>query len=116
MIQKRNIAVCVILSIVTFGIYGIYWFVCLHNDTNTAAGDTTDLSAVAAFLLTIVTCGIYGIYWMYKRGKQIEQAQKNRNVQASDSAVLYLILTIVGLSIVAMILCQLELNKIADMG
>ena len=25
MIQQRNIAVCIILSIVTCGIYGLYW-------------------------------------------------------------------------------------------
>ena len=116
MVQQRNLAVCVILSLVTFGIYGIYWFVCIHNDTKTVAGDTTDVSAGVAFLLTLVTCGIYGIYWMYKRGKFIEQAYKNRGLQSSDNSVIYLILAIVGLSIVAYILIQLELNKLAEMG
>lgn len=38
MIQQRNIAMCIILSIVTCGIYGLYWYACLTNDTNTAAG------------------------------------------------------------------------------
>lgn len=61
MIQKRNIAVCIILSIVTCGIYGIYWFICLNNDTNTAS-NTFGTSGGVAFLLTLVTCGIYGIY------------------------------------------------------
>lgn len=37
MIQQRNIAVCIILSIVTCGIYGIYWFIVLSNDTNTVS-------------------------------------------------------------------------------
>ena len=32
MIQQRNIAVCIILSIVTCGIYGIYWLICLNDD------------------------------------------------------------------------------------
>lgn len=31
MIQQRNIAVCIILSIVTCGIYGIYWFIVLSK-------------------------------------------------------------------------------------
>ncbi len=116
MIQQRNIALCVVLSIITCGIYGIYWFICMHDDTNTAAGDSSDVSAVLALVLTIVTCGIYGIYWMYKRGKQIEQAQKNRGLPSTDNSVLYLILSIFGFSWVAMILAQNELNKLAEAG
>ena len=114
MITKRNIALCVILSIVTCGLYGIYWFVTLHNDTEEAAGQADASSAVVAFLLTIVTCGFYGLYWCYKRGQLIEQAYKMRGIQESDKAVIYLILSIVGLSIVAYALAQNELNKIAD--
>ena len=37
MIQQRSIAVCIILTIVTCGIYGVYWFICLTNDANTAS-------------------------------------------------------------------------------
>ena len=33
-IQKRNIAVYFILSIVTCGIFGLYWFCTLNDDTN----------------------------------------------------------------------------------
>lgn len=35
--KKRNIAVCVILTIVTLGIYGLYWFVKITNDVNELA-------------------------------------------------------------------------------
>ena len=28
MIERRNIAVCIVLTLVTCGIYGIYWIVC----------------------------------------------------------------------------------------
>ena len=35
--KKRNIALCVILSIITFGIYGIYWFIKINNDSNELA-------------------------------------------------------------------------------
>ncbi len=34
-IQERNIVLSVVLSVVTCGIYGLYWFVCLTNDVNT---------------------------------------------------------------------------------
>lgn len=112
MIQKRNIAVCIILSIVTCGIYGIYWFICLNNDTNTAS-NTFGTSGGMAFLLTLVTCNIYGIYWSYKQGEKIDAAKMNRGILSSNSGVLYLILTLFGFSIVAWALMQNELNQLA---
>ena len=38
MVEQRNVALCVILTIVTCGIYGIYWLICLVNDLNYATG------------------------------------------------------------------------------
>ena len=35
--KKRSIAGCIILTFVTLGIYGIYWFVKLTNETNRLA-------------------------------------------------------------------------------
>lgn len=112
MIQKRNIAVCIILSIVTCGIYGIYWFICLNNDTNTAS-NTFGTSGGVAFLLTLVTCNIYGIYWAYKQGEKIDAAKANRGIPSSNSGILYLILTLFGFGIVAWALMQNELNQLA---
>lgn len=112
MIQKRNIAVCIILSIVTCGIYGIYWFICLNNDTNTAS-NTFGTSGGMAFLLTLITCNIYGIYWAYKQGEKIDAAKANRGIPSSNSGILYLILTLFGFGIVAWALMQNELNQLA---
>ena len=33
------IPMCIILSIVTFGIYGLYWLYCLASDVNTLTGE-----------------------------------------------------------------------------
>ena len=112
MIQQRNIAVCIILSIVTCGIYGLYWYICLNNDTNTAS-NTFGTSGGVVVLLTIITCNIYGIYWAYKQGEKIDTAKANRGLPAGNSGVLYLILTLFGLSIVAWALMQNELNQMA---
>lgn len=32
--KKRNIVLAVVFTIITLGIYGIYRFVCLTNDSN----------------------------------------------------------------------------------
>ena len=66
-----------------------------------------------AVLLTIVTCGIYGLYWAYKQGEKIDAAKANRGVASGNSGILYLILSILGLGIVAWALMQNELNQMA---
>ena len=38
-IQQRNIALCIILSIVTCGIYGWYWLYTMTEDTNRLSRD-----------------------------------------------------------------------------
>lgn len=114
MIQERNIALCIVLSIVTCGIYGIYWFICLSNDTNTAA-NVDGTSGGVAFLLSIITCNIYGLYWAYKQGEKIDIAKVNRGIPSNNSGILYLILCLI-VPIVAWALMQNELNNFANMG
>lgn len=114
MITKRNIVTCIILSIVTCGIYGIYWFITVTDDTNRAANDANGTSGGVAFLLTLVTCNIYGWYWAYKQGEKMDYAKNARNMPSSNSGILYLILCLVGLGIVAYALMQDSLNAIAD--
>ncbi len=113
MIERRNIAVCIVLTLVTCGIYGIYWIVSLTNDVNTVSGDVNGTSGGMVVLLTIVTCGIYGIYWAYKQGEKLDFTKNNRGIPSSNSGVLYLILQIFGFGIIAYALMQNELNKLA---
>lgn len=114
MIVKRNIAVCIILSIVTCGIYGLYWLVCLANDTNIVSGERNGTSGGMVLLFSIITCGIYLFYFMYKQGVKLEAAKGNPGESASGSGILYLVLAFFGLAIVSYALMQDELNKLSD--
>ena len=113
MIKERNIVVAILLSILTCGIYGIYWFITLTDDAGKANGDA-NFTGVKAFVFTLITCGIYGIYWNYKIGKEMYEANQKIGINTSDNSVLYLILSIFGLSIVTYCLVQNELNTIAS--
>lgn len=113
MIKEKNIVVCILLSFVTCGIYGIVWFITMTDDA-AIANDNGDFSGAKAFLFSIITCGIYGIYWNYKMGKEIYEAKEKRNMHASDNSVLYLILSVLGLGIVNYCLIQSDLNDIAN--
>lgn len=117
-ITKREIVTCIIFTIITCGIYAIYWFVKLTDDTNLLVNDygvsngENLTSGGMAFLLSLVTCGIYGYYWAYKQGERIDRIRAARGMSNGSLGVLYIILQFVGLSIVAYALMQNELNTL----
>ena len=112
MIESRDLVKCIILSVVTCGIYGIYWFICLTEDVNTISGEG-NTSGIMALVLTLVTCGIYGYYWAYMQGEKIDAAKVARGMESGNNAIIYLVLQIFGLGIVGYALMQNELNKLA---
>ncbi len=113
-VPNRSIALGIILTLVTCGIYGLYWLVCLTDDTNIAAGEE-GTSGVMALLLVIITCGIYGLYWAYKCGEKLDKAKADRGMPASNGGVLYLILYLICY-VAAFALIQNELNKLSEAG
>lgn len=110
-VAPKNLALCIILSLVTCGIYGYYWLYCLTEDVNTLSGQQ-GTSGGMVILLSIVTCGIYLWFWLYKQGTAIDQIKTSRGIPSSNSAILYLVLAIVGLSIVSYALMQNEINNL----
>lgn len=108
--KKRNIVTCIILSIITCGIYSIYWFICITNDMKTISGDTKSASGGMAFLFTLITCNIYGWYWAYVRGQNLDAARQSKGKQSSNSGILFIILQALGLGIVAYALMQSKIN------
>ena len=112
MVQRRDIVVCIILSIVTCGIYGLYWMSTLTDDMNQLTGDYST-SGVTAVVFTIITCGIYGLYWMYKQGEKLDNVKAQRGYPTSNSALLFLVLAIFRLGIVSYAIMQNEINNFA---
>ena len=112
-IQERSIATCIILTFLTCGFYSFYWLYKITEETNLIQGDPYAPSGGTSILLGIVTCGLYYIYWYYKRGEIMDNYYVRRGYPPQSNAVLYLLLSIFGLGIVAMGLCQNELNKVA---
>lgn len=110
-IRKRSIAVCILLTIITCGIYGIYWFVKLNDEANYLSSVPVPISGGTALLLTILTCGIYGLFWMYKQGEKLEIARIQRDMPAANLAVLYLVFSLLSLGIISFALMQNEINS-----
>ena len=110
---NRSIVLCIVLSLVTCGIYGIYWMIKLNDEINMLDGTPEDTSGGMVFLLTLVTCGIYGIFWMYKMGGKVDNIKAGMGQAPGSlaSSVLYLLLTFLGLGIVNYCLMQDTINK-----
>jgi nitrate reductase NapE component len=109
-IRQRSIVKAIVFSVITLGIYAIYWFVCLTNEINQASGRTADTRGGVAFLLSLVTCGIYEYYWAYKLGEKRDVVAKEKG----SSNIIYLVLALFGFVIVAQALAQDALNKAID--
>lgn len=113
-IRKRNVALAILFTLITCGIYGIYWLVCVADDVNLAADKTDGTSGGLVLLFTIITCGIYGLYWAYKTGEALDDLRVKRGLSSGSRSILYLVLNFLGLSIITYALIQSELNDIAD--
>lgn len=111
MVARKSVALCIFFYFITCGLYGLYWFVCLTNDTNTVA-KRADTSGGMALLFEIITCGLYGFYWAYKCGEKIDAAKQERGQFAANSGVLYLLVYLFG-GVISYALIQHEVNQLA---
>lgn len=110
-IENKNIGLAIVLTLVTCGIYGIIWMVSINDDTNIVSEDENGTSGALVFLFSLLTCGIYGIYWNYKMGQKIYEAGSKHGKNINDNSIVYLILSLCGLSIVSYCLMQNDLNQ-----
>lgn len=108
----RNVAIYVILTLVTCGLFGFYWMLVLNDDSLAAAGES-GTSGGTVVLLTLVTCGVYGIYWSYQLGQRIDRINAGYGRYTDNSGLLYLLLCIFGFSIIVYAVAQNELNQYA---
>lgn len=107
---RRNIAVCVILSILTLGIYYLIWMCRLNSDINEMSQDSSAPGGAMLVLLVFLTLGIYHLYWLYKMGEKCDRITG----QDAHSSIIYLLLGIVGLGIVSYALMQDTINRVLE--
>lgn len=108
-INKRSIGVCILLSIITFGIYNLYWMYLLVRNTRSIQKNT---ASCAGEMLCLIFVPFYSLYWWYTRGENVKQEFNKHNYAATGNGVVYLILAIFGLSIVSMAIMQSDFNSL----
>ena len=90
--KKKNLIYCIILSIITLGIYTVFWTVDIMFQTDKCFKDRKT-SVLWKLLYTIITCGFYSVYWVYRIGK--EMANKSKYI--TDKASIYAVLVFFGI-------------------
>ncbi|HEY7061228.1 MAG TPA: DUF4234 domain-containing protein [Chloroflexota bacterium] len=108
----RSPGLVLLFSIITCGIYHVYWYFATLSEMAAADHSPTGNSPWLDFLIAVVTLGIYGMYVDYRIGKEIIEMQAERNLRENDTSVLAVALDLFGLGVVATALQQNELNRI----
>ena len=74
----------ILLSLITFGIYGIIFYTKLANDVNTIAsrydGKKTMHYCLLMFVIAPITCGIAGIVWCHRISARIGNELSRRGI------------------------------------
>ena len=107
-IKQRNIVTAVILSLVTCGIYGIYWTIMMTKEA-VSVKDSSDSA-----LLEIVLMLFVPFLGFFLTEKKFVEGCTARGIAHEDHSILYLILGVIGLGIVNFVMLQSDLNKIAN--
>ena len=110
MVNQRNIIVSVILSIITCGIYGLYWII-KQTDDSIALVEEEGTQGLMVLFFTIITFGIYGIFWSYAMDKRLNKIERKRKIGSKNHSLLYIIFYILGV-IITLALIQSRINNI----
>lgn len=113
MIKKRNVALCILFSFLTCGIYSWYWMVQLADDVNKVANDDGTTPGLV-LLFSLLTCGIYEMVWFYKSGDRLDKARVANGEPAGHLGILWLLLALISCGLISFALMQSELNEYAD--
>ena len=110
--QKRNIAVMLILSFITCGIYNLCWMYLARDEFKRLSG-YEDINPGLELFLAII-CFPFFYYWIYKFSADIAKYQAENGKYVCDNGVVNLLLAIFGLGLVSELLIQSQLNELAE--
>jgi hypothetical protein len=107
----KSIAEGIILTIITCGIYNIFWNLHQMRACNDLLG-REEFEPVKVILLSIITCGLYFVYYQYCMGGIIQEIQRAKNAEVFENLpIVSLFLSLFGMSVIVDAIHQHELNK-----
>lgn len=95
----RSLLKYILLTIITCGIYSLFFFHSWAEDVNTACeGDGKSTAGLLKYiLLTMVTCGIYAILWDYSLGNRLAENARHYGTHFQEDGTTVLMWQIFGI-------------------
>ena len=69
--SKRNIPINILLTLVTCGLYGLYWQAKVNDEVHELSGAPQTTTGGKAALYSFITCSLYYMFWVYKLGGEL---------------------------------------------
>jgi len=104
-IKQRNIVTSILLTLVTCGIYGIYWVIMLAREA-VSVKDPADNAVLEIVLMLFLP-----FLGFFLAERKLCEGITAKGYVKNDNSVLYLILGLLGLGIVNYCMMQNDLNK-----
>ena len=96
----RSLVKFIIFSILTCGIYSIFFYTGIADDINRVAsgrdGKKTTHYCLMTFVLAPITCGIYAFYWWHTISDRIGEEARARGIYTDFSATTFWLWQLVG--------------------
>ena len=89
--QQRSVVMVIILTLITFGIYGLIWYVKTKDEMVQQGAD------IPSAILIIIP--IANIYWMWKWAGGVEHVTRGKQTQVI-AFILVFVLGIIGMAII----------------
>ena len=110
--DHASIPVFLLLTVFTLGLFNLYWNYRQMQACNAMLG-RREFGWWRWIILSLITFLIYHIYYQYKMGRAIVEIQRRFEEPVFEELpIVSLIVTILGLSIVADCIHQHEINKL----
>lgn len=95
---NRSLVKYIIFTIITCGIYNLYFIYKLSEDVNIiCAGDGEDTPGLLKYiLLSIITCSIYAWYWYYKLGNRLNSNANRYGLQFQENGTTVILWMLLG--------------------
>lgn len=116
-ITERNSIVVIVASLLTCGIYYLFWLYSTTKELRDALQDDS-IKPGQDLLLTIFSCFLWSIYVEYRNSQKVHAALLSRDPYTKDQSETVLILNIAALFVgmtwlIASYLLQEDLNKLS---
>ncbi|MBE6687329.1 MAG: DUF4234 domain-containing protein [Ruminococcaceae bacterium] len=111
--MKRRILLCILLSIISCGLYLLYWMYSLNGELNKMADNKEYPNGITVIVITVASCGIYGLIWSYKMSKCIKTITESHGDSDPKYGALFILLNLFGLFIINYAIMQKTVNKYA---